>query len=237
MRTDGMHMSDEGVRAAHDYIGEAFGTDEAWLPDAPRRFKSKARNAQESHEAIRPMAFDRAPASLRGKLGDAELRLYELIWRRALASQMAHATHEQLSITLVPSEPAAAGGSGGVAGTGAGRPLEGAAAQARASGSRVLRPGYRALAEAADGAPSEGEGAEEGGEGGAGDEGGAGGEALDDSLDPVLATLAEGDVLATAAVLHRAQRWRRRWRRQWSARAWGDRACVSQVSKARVWVG
>lgn len=168
MRTDGMHMSDEGVRAAHDYIGEAFGTDEAWLPDAPRRFKSKARNAQESHEAIRPMAFDRAPASLRGKLGDAELRLYELIWRRALASQMAHATHEQLSITLVPSEPAAAGGSGGVAGTGAGRPLEGAAAQARASGSRVLRPGYRALAEAADGAPSEGEGAEEGGEGGAG---------------------------------------------------------------------
>ena len=78
MRTDGIGMSDDGIEGARAYIAAAFGGGPDVLPPSPRVFKKKARNAQESHEAIRPIAMERTPASLRGKVGDAELRLYEL---------------------------------------------------------------------------------------------------------------------------------------------------------------
>ena len=126
MRTDGIEMSSDGINGARRYISKAFGSEEKWLPSSPRLFKRKKRNAQEAHEAVRPVDLMLTPASLIGKIGGQELRLYELIWRRAIASQMASAIHEQLAISLVPE-----GGEG--------------TAQARTSGSRLLSPGYKAL--------------------------------------------------------------------------------------------
>ena len=210
MRTDGIQMSDDGVAACREYIGQAYGTDEDWLPAAPRTFKTKARNAQESHEAIRPVDFSRSPLSLRGRIEDAELRLYELIWKRALASQMANAINEQLSITLRPAAETAEAETAGAS----------ASAQARASGSRVLKPGHRALADLPRAVPpradaGEGEGEGEGKDEGGGEDEGEGAptsaeeaeeEGASRGLDPLLAMLAEGDVLDTARVLP-AQQW------------------------------
>src|SRR5690606_26504796 len=86
MRTDGAQMANEAVAAARALIGREFGRD--YVPEAPRVYTSRAKNAQEAHEAIRPTEFARKPADVARYLDDDQRRLYELIWRRALASQM-----------------------------------------------------------------------------------------------------------------------------------------------------
>ncbi len=99
MRTDSTTLSATALAAARTQIAELFG--EKFLPAQPRSYLKKAKNAQEAHEAIRPAgdAF-RTPESLQGELNGAELRLYELIWKRTIASQMADAEGESVSLKL-----------------------------------------------------------------------------------------------------------------------------------------
>src|SRR5690606_39217270 len=87
MRTDSTTLSDTAIRAARQVIERTFGSE--YLPDAPRTYAKKSKNAQEAHEAIRPAGDTwRSPDQLRGELRGDQLRLYELIWQRTLASQM-----------------------------------------------------------------------------------------------------------------------------------------------------
>ncbi|HEX2381267.1 MAG TPA: type I DNA topoisomerase [Acidimicrobiales bacterium] len=90
MRTDSTTLSDTALAAARSQIGELFGRE--YLPDAPRSYTRKSKNAQEAHEAIRPAGEEwRTPAQLQGVLRGDDLRLYELIWQRTIASQMSDA--------------------------------------------------------------------------------------------------------------------------------------------------
>ncbi|MEX0758474.1 MAG: type I DNA topoisomerase, partial [Tistlia sp.] len=98
MRTDGVSMSNEAVTAARDTIATRYG--ENFLPGAPRQYKTKAKNAQEAHEAIRPTDFARHPDEVRRRLSEEDARLYELIYVRALASQMEAALLEQVAIDI-----------------------------------------------------------------------------------------------------------------------------------------
>jgi DNA topoisomerase I len=119
MRTDGVDMAPEAVSAARRAIASRY--DAGYVPDRPRQYQSKIKNAQEAHEAVRPTDFSRARAAS----GD-HARLYELIYNRALASQMASARLERTTVELTD---------------GAGRVV------LRASGQVVLFPGYLALYE------------------------------------------------------------------------------------------
>ena len=96
MRTDGISMVGEAISDCRGTITNEFGDD--YLPDQHRVYKSKAKNAQEAHEAIRPTSFSRTPASL--KLSGDMKKLYELIWKRAMASQMSSAKLERTTITI-----------------------------------------------------------------------------------------------------------------------------------------
>ncbi|MGF1550114.1 MAG: type I DNA topoisomerase [Sphingomonadaceae bacterium] len=93
MRTDGVQMAGEAISAARRAIADRY--DSGYVPDKPRHYSSKAKNAQEAHEAIRPTDFSRERAGS----GD-QARLYELVWKRALASQMASARLERTRATL-----------------------------------------------------------------------------------------------------------------------------------------
>jgi DNA topoisomerase-1 len=99
MRTDSTTLSETALAAARADIVERFGRD--YLPDAPRVYAHKVKNAQEAHEAIRP-ANDRwkDPAQVRDELGGVEARVYELVWQRTIASQMTDATGETVSVRL-----------------------------------------------------------------------------------------------------------------------------------------
>ncbi|HTI68303.1 MAG TPA: type I DNA topoisomerase [Caulobacteraceae bacterium] len=96
MRTDGVQSSPEAIDEARKVIADRFGG--PYVPDAPRIYKTKAKNAQEAHEAIRPTSLARHPSSVRldGDLG----RLYELVWKRMIASQMESARIERTTIEL-----------------------------------------------------------------------------------------------------------------------------------------
>jgi DNA topoisomerase-1 len=96
MRTDGVQSSPESIAEAREVIAGRFGKD--YVPDAPRFYKTKAKNAQEAHEAIRPTSLERNPGSLRLEpdLG----RLYELIWKRMIASQMESARIERTTVDM-----------------------------------------------------------------------------------------------------------------------------------------
>jgi DNA topoisomerase-1 len=100
MRTDSTTLSDTALNAARDQARELYGAD--YVPPSPRRYERKVKNAQEAHEAIRP-AGDRfrTPQHVRGELGADEFRLYELIWQRTVASQMADATGQSVSVRVV----------------------------------------------------------------------------------------------------------------------------------------
>jgi DNA topoisomerase-1 len=117
MRTDGVDMAPEAISAARRAIATRY--DAGYVPDKPREYQSKIKNAQEAHEAIRPTDFDRP----RGASGD-HARLYELVYNRAMASQMASARLERTTVDLTD---------------GAGR------AMLRATGQVVLFPGFLAL--------------------------------------------------------------------------------------------
>lgn len=123
MRTDSTHLSDEALAELRDVIARDFGT--GAVPDKPNVYKTKSKNAQEAHEAIRPTSALRTPASVARFLGEDERRLYELIWKRAVASQMVPATLNTVSVELAAGNQHAF----------------------RASGTTVIDPGFLAVYE------------------------------------------------------------------------------------------
>ena len=107
MRTDGVQIAAEGIEAARSAIESEFGS--RYVPEKPRYYSTKAKNAQEAHEAIRPTDFTRTPASVRAHLDNDQMRLYELIWKRAVASQMPSAEIERTTVEIDASDgPSAA---------------------------------------------------------------------------------------------------------------------------------
>ena len=98
MRTDGLDMAREAIVEARDVIGGKYGKE--YVPDAPRAYTSRAKNAQEAHEAIRPTSFSRTPESVSRYLDGDAARLYELIWKRAIASQMESAELERTTVDV-----------------------------------------------------------------------------------------------------------------------------------------
>ncbi|MBC56134.1 MAG: DNA topoisomerase I [Confluentimicrobium sp.] len=97
MRTDGIDMAPEAVMAARDAIKDRYGED--YVPKSPRMYKNKAKNAQEAHECIRPTDMTRDAASLKVSEPD-QRKLYDLIWKRTLASQMAAARMERTTVDV-----------------------------------------------------------------------------------------------------------------------------------------
>ena len=120
MRTDSVNLAQEAISAIRDWVGQQYGAN--YLPDSPRHYKTKSKNAQEAHEAIRPTDCGRDAASL-GLSGD-EQKLYELIRKRAVASQMASAILENVSADLYAGDDKN---------------------QFRASGSTIKFPGYMSV--------------------------------------------------------------------------------------------
>ncbi|MFV0358666.1 type I DNA topoisomerase [Tropicimonas sp.] len=101
MRTDGIDMAPEAVMAARDAIRDRYGDE--YVPASPRMYRNKAKNAQEAHECIRPTDMTRDAAHLR--IGDADQRkLYDLIWKRTLASQMAAARLERTTVDIASAD-------------------------------------------------------------------------------------------------------------------------------------
>ena len=125
MRTDSVTLANEAVAEIRETILSRYGADN--LPEEPRTYKTKSKNAQEAHEAIRPTSTARHPDSLKDRLDHDQSRLYELIWKRAVACQMASAVFDTVSVDLRPS------------GDAEGRSLF------RATGSVLIKPGFRAV--------------------------------------------------------------------------------------------
>ncbi len=98
MRTDSIQIAQEALAGARDYIEKSYG--KPYLPSSPRVFKNKSKNAQEAHEAIRPTQISRAPEEVKKYLDDAQYKLYELIWKRTVASQMESALFDQVTVDM-----------------------------------------------------------------------------------------------------------------------------------------
>src|SRR5467141_1984037 len=98
MRTDGVQIADEAIAAIREMVGSSYGR--KYLPDAPRRYQVKAKNAQEAHEAIRPTDPTRRPQAVRRHPDADQAKLYELIWQRAIASQMESAELERTTVDI-----------------------------------------------------------------------------------------------------------------------------------------
>ena len=103
MRTDSVALSGEAVAEIRALIKARYGADA--VPAEARVFKNKTKNAQEAHEAVRPTLAERVPAKLKNLLPDDQWRLYELIWKRAVACQMIHATIDTVSVDLAAGDP------------------------------------------------------------------------------------------------------------------------------------
>ena len=101
MRTDSVTLSTLAVDELRTVITERYGAKN--VPDAPRQYKTKAKNAQEAHEAIRPTSAARTPDQLKSLLDPDQYRLYELIWKRTVACQMVHALFDTVAVDLAPS--------------------------------------------------------------------------------------------------------------------------------------
>jgi DNA topoisomerase I len=123
MRTDSVSLSAEALSELRDVIARDFGTKA--LPDKPNLYQTKSKNAQEAHEAVRPTSALRTPTQVSRFLSDDERRLYELIWKRAVASQMVPATLNTVSVDLAA----------------------GSEHSFRASGTTVVDPGFLAVYE------------------------------------------------------------------------------------------
>jgi DNA topoisomerase-1 len=102
MRTDGVQIADEAIAQARTVINNEFG--EAYLPSTARIYKTKAKNAQEAHEAIRPTDLSRLPKHVAKMLDDDQRRLYELVWNRTIASQMESVQLERTTIEIEADE-------------------------------------------------------------------------------------------------------------------------------------
>ncbi len=142
MRTDSTTLSSQAVDAARKFIASEYGPD--YLPDKPRIYKTKVKNAQEAHEAIRPAGENfTLPAEVKRKLGDKPHKLYDLIWKRTVASQMADAkgTNTTVNVT-VPFEPS---------GLDLGQEKPADTTNFRATGKTIQFPGFlRAYVEGSD---------------------------------------------------------------------------------------
>jgi DNA topoisomerase-1 len=128
MRTDSVNLANEAVQEIRQVITQLYGNES--LPEAPRVYKTKSKNAQEAHEAIRPTSASITPERLEGKIDADQFKLYSLIWKRAVASQMEPAVYDTVAVDLVPGQVAK---------------REGAAAVLRANGSTLVKPGYIAV--------------------------------------------------------------------------------------------
>lgn len=122
MRTDSVTLGQEALLEIRQAIADRFGADK--VPDEPRQYKTKAKNAQEAHEAVRPTSASNDPASVKEYLSADQFKLYELIWKRTMASQMTHATIDTVAVDLY------AGSAENVF---------------RANGSTVVDPGFMAV--------------------------------------------------------------------------------------------
>jgi DNA topoisomerase-1 len=100
MRTDSVTLAEDALNELRELIAGRYGADN--LPENARRYKTKSKNAQEAHEAIRPTSAKRLPESIRNRLTSDQARLYDLIWKRTVACQMIHATMDTMSVELVP---------------------------------------------------------------------------------------------------------------------------------------
>jgi DNA topoisomerase-1 len=140
MRTDSVTLSDEALAAARSQVTELYGSE--YVPDKPRQYRGKVKNAQEAHEAIRP-AGDRwrTPEQIRSELSGADLKLYELIWKRTVASQMEDARGKTVSVRIKAPVPVAS-----LAATSLASDLQvdgpEVASEWTASGRTIIFPGY-----------------------------------------------------------------------------------------------
>ncbi len=98
MRTDSVNLAEEALADIRALIAEKYGA--ANVPKEPRQFKTKSKNAQEAHEAIRPTSVQRLPEQVKNRLTADQSKLYDLIWKRTVACQMIHATLNQVSVDL-----------------------------------------------------------------------------------------------------------------------------------------
>jgi DNA topoisomerase-1 len=98
MRTDSVNVAEAAQQEARQFISERYG--EAFMPSAPPKYTSRAKNAQEAHEAIRPTSVFRTPDSLKDYLEKDQLRLYDLIWKRFVASQMSNAIFDATAVDI-----------------------------------------------------------------------------------------------------------------------------------------
>lgn len=102
MRTDSVNLGVEAVTEIRNFVAGKFGENQ--IPADPRVYKTKAKNAQEAHEGIRPTSVLRAPDSLKEFLSPEQFKLYDLIWKRTVASQMIHATIDTVAVDLTAGE-------------------------------------------------------------------------------------------------------------------------------------
>jgi DNA topoisomerase-1 len=102
MRTDSVNLAQEAITELRDFIGERYGR--KYVPGQPRAFKTKSKNAQEAHEAIRPTSIRNLPKDIKQHLTADQAKLYELIWKRTIACQMAHALINQVAVDLSAGE-------------------------------------------------------------------------------------------------------------------------------------
>ncbi|RMF08090.1 MAG: type I DNA topoisomerase [Alphaproteobacteria bacterium] len=102
MRTDGVQIANEALAGCRKVIAELYG--ERYLPEKPRIYKTKAKNAQEAHEAIRPTDLSRTPEDVARYLNDEQRKLYELIWKRTVASQMEAAVIERTTADILSAD-------------------------------------------------------------------------------------------------------------------------------------
>lgn len=98
MRTDSVNLAQEAVDSIRNFIAEKYGKEQ--LPEEPRVFTTRSKNAQEAHEAVRPTFIDKTPESLKKYLSADQLKLYDLIWKRSVACQMQHATIDTVAVDL-----------------------------------------------------------------------------------------------------------------------------------------
>src|SRR6185437_6858509 len=122
MRTDSVTLSKEAIAEMRGYITKNFGSE--YLPKSPVEYRSSTKNAQEAHEAIRPTSIARTPESVARYLNDEQRKLYEMIWKRAIASQMTPAKFDTVAVDFV------VGGAGNVF---------------RATGQTMVFPGFFAV--------------------------------------------------------------------------------------------
>jgi len=121
MRTDSVNLAKEAIEEIRALIAKRYGDDN--LPETPHVYKTKSKNAQEAHEAIRPTSAERIPEQLKERLTPEQYKLYELIWKRTVACQMVHALLDTVAVDLEA-------GSGNVS---------------RANGSTLVKPGFMAV--------------------------------------------------------------------------------------------